>query len=653
MKLKWLSWFSCFFLFLILTNALQGVDQDDVFKEPTEQLIYHNKAENENEKRISQTVLSLVPEKSIVFSQKVTFLAYVISTHVPGETPTGKVQISIDGVVVGTAPLVNGVAKLTMSLPYSIHPWKQHYAGAAYLGDNNYKSSEESINLVVQPAKTTLLLVAKGNRPTSTQAVDYIAEVRASAPAIAIPDGVVKFYINALELAAVQLDKAGKATFSSLDMGVGSHAISAIYQGSGNFLGSKADLTQYIEKINTNLELTTSANPSPYGQPITLSAKVSSKSGTPTGLVQFVVDGNHYETATSLDFAGEASTQLQNLSSGGHSIEAFYLGDEKFNSANASLTQQISYIVTEANLVSSQNPSDYGEVVGVTATITSANALPTGYIQFRVDGKAYGAPVLLPRNSRVTININRLKAGTHEIIVDYLGNENFIPSSASLKQEVNKIKTELTISPTAPITVGKPLKIMVKVTANHIVPTGLIQFTLNKKKIGDPQVLSKMGEATLNIEEPITGSYQIEGIYFGNENFTPASAIFTQLVNMEETSLSIDASANPVFLGDSVTITATVSGADEVKGSIQLKMNGKEVGKPVSVGKNHQATFVLSGELTEGTQEIVANYLGNEAYHSSTSAPLLLIVKSIQLPVSENKEVKEVPPSKREEDKKQ
>ena len=76
---------------------------------------------------------------------------------------------------------------------------------------------------------------------------------------------------------------------------VASHTITASYGGDGNFLGkARPDLTQTVKKAGTTAGVTSSVNPSVFGQSVTFTVTVTANapgSGTPTGTVQFKVDG--------------------------------------------------------------------------------------------------------------------------------------------------------------------------------------------------------------------------------------------------------------------------------------------------------------------------------------------------------------------------
>src|SRR5439155_1100587 len=103
-------------------------------------------------------------------------------------------------------------------------------------------------------------------------------------------------------------------------------------------------------------------------------------------------------------------------------------------------------INTTETVMSSKNPSDFGDLVTFTATITptSGTDVPSGTVQFRDGpsgtGTAIGAPATVT-NGVATVQTNALTVGTHTITADYSGDANLNGVSAALAggQVVNPI----------------------------------------------------------------------------------------------------------------------------------------------------------------------------------------------------------------------
>jgi hypothetical protein len=87
---------------------------------------------------------------------------------------------------------------------------------------------------------------------------------------------------------------------------------------------------------------------------------------------------------------------------------------------------------TTTAVSSSVNPSDFGQSVTLTATVTSGAGTPSGTVQFKDNGNNLGAPVAL--NAGVAqFTTSTLASGNHPITADYNGDTNFATSTGTLQ----------------------------------------------------------------------------------------------------------------------------------------------------------------------------------------------------------------------------
>ncbi|KOG43119.1 vegetative cell wall protein, partial [Streptomyces decoyicus] len=80
----------------------------------------------------------------------------------------------------------------------------------------------------------------------------------------------------------------GVAKFIPGSLSAGSHPVTATYSGDANFTTSTGGDTQTVNKAATSTTLTSSPDPSTFGQPVTFTATVAAVPpgvGTPTGSV--------------------------------------------------------------------------------------------------------------------------------------------------------------------------------------------------------------------------------------------------------------------------------------------------------------------------------------------------------------------------------
>jgi len=96
-------------------------------------------------------------------------------------------------------------------------------------------------------------------------------------------------------------------------------------------------LGQPAVSVTTCISVTSSQNPSIYGQPVTFTANVNAPSGTPTGTVQFQIDGTNFGSPISLTNGSASTAAISNLAVGNHSVTAVYSGDSNFATSTGEL----------------------------------------------------------------------------------------------------------------------------------------------------------------------------------------------------------------------------------------------------------------------------------------------------------------------------
>jgi uncharacterized protein (TIGR03437 family) len=364
--------------------------------------------------------------------QLVTFTAFVSPS-----TVTGTVTF-LDGTsVLGTGTLGGGKA----TFPTSTLSLGSHSITANYAGDNNYNGSASAVlSQTVRKVSTTTTLTSSLNPSAPGQAVTFTATV---APATAT--GTVTFLEGTTVLGTGTLG-GGKATFPTSTLSLGSHSITANYAGDNNYNGStSATLSQTVSKPPTTTILTSSLNPSTFGQTVTFAATVSPSAAT--GTITFF-DGGSTLGAGTLS-GGKATFSTSSLSVDTHSIEATYNGDANYAaSGSAILVQSVGKAPTTTTVSSSPNPAVAWQPVTFTATVSPSSATGSvGFIYaFPPNGSAGGVACYAVNklsNGQVSCSTSSLASavggqGTLWITATYSGDSNYGGStSAVLTQTVN------------------------------------------------------------------------------------------------------------------------------------------------------------------------------------------------------------------------
>jgi len=190
-----------------------------------------------------------------------------------------------------------------------------------------------------------------------------------------------------------------------------------------------------LNKPTTSTSLTSSLNPSTYGQKVTWTATVtSSGSITPTGRVNFTWSIYTIGSAT-LNSSGVATFSRSNLNADTYPLTAVYVGDAANLGSTSPVLNQVVLETTSATaLTSSPNPSTQGQAVSFTAKISSPTVIPTGPVTFTAGKTVLGTAQL--SGGKATLTISSLAVGSTKVTTTYYGDSNIAKSSASVIQTV-------------------------------------------------------------------------------------------------------------------------------------------------------------------------------------------------------------------------
>ncbi|MDW4571735.1 Ig-like domain repeat protein [Microbacterium sp. M3] len=281
---------------------------------------------------------------------------------------------------------------------------------------------------------TTTALASSLNPSTFGQSVTFSATVTSGgAPVTA---GSVVFADGATTLAAVPIDGAGQASLTTSALAVGTHAITANYSGTPDFGASDASLSQVVQVVPTATALSSSLNPSEVGDPVTFTAVVTA-GGSPvtSGSVTFA-DGATTLATVAVGPTGTATFTTAALAAGAHAVSATYGGTAVFATSSAGLDQTVDVVPTLTALSSSLTPSEVGDPVTFTATVTAGGSpVMSGSITF-AEGATTLATVTVDATGTATFTTDALAAGTHTISAAYSGTAALGASADDVEQSV-------------------------------------------------------------------------------------------------------------------------------------------------------------------------------------------------------------------------
>lgn len=513
-----------------------------------------------------------------------------------------------------------------------------HTVGASYAGDTfDAGSTASPLTQVVKQAATLALTVAPNPVIVTNNVTLTLA---ASGPGLT-PTGTVVFYDGGTALGSAVLSGSGGATYSTLQLTPGTHALSVQYAGdSATVAGVSNVVNEVVQQAPTVTALASSAATVAVGTTVTLTATVTVQGGpAPTGTVTFKSGTTTLVTAA-LGSNGVATLTLSSLAPGVQNLVATYNGDtDDSGSASAPLVETVQQIGTTTVLATDANPAHALASLHLTATVTMAagsvaDGAITGLVTFS-EGSVVLGTAAVDANGNALLELSTLAVGQHTITAVYGGSTNYSGSgSASLIETVAQARTTTTLAGNASVLAGTAYTLTATTTFPAAVGSGTVTFLDAGTRIGVGTVNSQ-GVATLTITTLAVGGHVILAQYGGDSNYAGSRSVpLAMTVEQDPTTTAVTAGPSPAAESQSVTLTATVSAVSQnFTASVNFLDGGATIGTAM-VSPGGVATLTTTS-LSLGTHAITAVYGGDTNHEASISGPASeLIVQSVAMLVA-------------------
>jgi hypothetical protein len=250
-------------------------------------------------------------------------------------------------------------------------------------------------------------------------------------------------------------------------------------------------------------------------------------------------------------------------------------------------------------LTSDANPVFLGKTTVLTATVTGTST-PQGLVTFKDGASVLGTSSMTAGTASLSLALSG--TGTHALTATYLGDGSNASSSGSLSQEVSPLTTTTTV-----------------LSSRESILSNAEQYADRDRDRREPQryrrvhrwqrhteivrltaVTATTATATYAASWPTTGTHTLTALYSGDTgNKTSTSAALTQTVKIgtSTSNTTLTSSANPSYVGSSVTLTITVGGSSPV-GTVNV-LDGTTVLGTTSLNASGVATLTiqLAGRL--------------------------------------------------------
>jgi sugar lactone lactonase YvrE len=449
------------------------------------------------------------------------------------------------------------------------------------------------------------------------------------------PSGTVTFKDGTTTLGTAMLSGIS-ATFTTKDLVIGQHSLTAVYNGDSNYnTSTSVAVAETVNRSSTTTTLTASQNPSVVGSAVTLTANVATpynSSTRPTGTFIFM-DGATTLATVTVAIGGTVSLRTSRLTVGVHSLSVVYNGDGRYlTSTSSSLSQTVSNAkVTLTSSANTLNVGDAEKFTAVVSDVTGSTGLPTGSVTFLDGTSALGTATL--ENATATFTTSTLSGVVHTITARYNGDSNYLASASTTTVTVTPAPTAATlgVSPN-PAIAGHALTLTMTVQGATFpgiaAPSGDVAFYEGWNYLGHSALVGNT--ATLSVSSLPAGTYSDIAAYYGGDAYYATSSataptLFVTAAVPTITRLINAPAVSP--LGQTVTMAATVEteyfGPSLENGTVAFLDGVIALG--TSTVRDGVATF-SAATLAPGVHNITCVYSGDDTYLTSTSPARELVV---------------------------
>ena len=273
-------------------------------------------------------------------------------------------------------------------------------------------------------------------------------------------------------------------------------------------------------------------------------------------------------------------------------------------------TKNTFYVLTskmESNISVDVQNINVGDNATIIATLP-ANA--TGNVTFTVNNKEY---IVAIENGSAKLNVENLLSGTYDVLVRFMGDNNYLPSENNASFIVSKVPTNMNIA-VDNINVGEDA--VINITLPNEISNELVSVTIDGKSY---TVLINNGKGSLILSNLVANSYPITAKYDGNYKYTEGEN--TTTLTVAKMSSAVNVTANNIKFGEEAVINIAVPNVS--LGVATVVVNGKSYNVAIVDEKGVLNIY----NLAAGDYNVDVTYLGDNKYLSSTNAANFTVSK--------------------------
>ena len=529
----------------------------------------------------------------------------------------GYVNITVDGVVVGRAPIESDG---TATIVTDITKIGRYTIVANFEGNENYSSNYKTVD-TIDVARRDITVTA--NIPNTTQgdtvvnitAVDSVTKEPINGPVvITLPNGV--------QVTQELVD--GKAQIP-VNIPVGDNTIKITYPGDDMFNKTEISIPVNVKPRESEIKVT--VKNSTQGNTTVEVTLSDTETGLPIDgdVIVTLPDGTNV-TAKAVN--GKVILPVDIPVPGGD-VTISYPSDGVHKAGKITIPVKVEPRKSTIKTTISNSTAGNTTVSVVVTDSVTGKPVTSGYVNVTVNGKAAGRAKVNP-DGTATIVTNIANSGKYDIVTTYEGNANY----TTAKKTDSKVKVATRSADVGVsfnnVAVGKTtMTVTLKDSVTGKAVSGKVDVKLADGKVVTVNV-DNSGKATVPVNIP-AGSGKVTATFAGNSAYSSNKATGTYKVDK----VAVNVAVNPIkaYVGEKVKLVAKVTDASGKKvdgGNLVFKINGKTLRKdgkldskaqPLKVNvKNGVATLTVTvtKDFT-GAKYIVASYSGTYKYAEGSS----------------------------------
>lgn len=577
------------------------------------------------------TTILLTPSQYLVNGGTDIVLTVVLKS--PLGVPAGSLHFFQDNIELGVSTITGGTATWNLS---KILPGLHKYL-AVYDGQAPFLPASSPVTEVYAYKYPVTLTFTSSKNPS------FFGENVTFSVHVSSPDGTIPSPIQVTEgsttLATLLPDASGNATYQTSSLALGVHSIYATYAGDVlHASGSAYIYQQVLDPKVTTTTLTSTPNPVIANNPVTFTATITPVTGTPTGTVAFL-DGTTNLGSGTVN-AGKATLTTSLSTVGYHTISATYSGDSDHNPSTGTLSQQvIAGYPTALSLVSSPNPSNLGQPVTFTMTVSAQTGTPAGTpapqgkVQFTdTTTNTDLGTVTLVSGVAVSAPVSTLAVGAHHITATYMPDSTYTGGTISITHTVKGYDTTVTLAATPnPAMAQQAITLIAHAApaATHGVPTGTITIYQTVGSTSTAQgsyPLNASGDATVTLHLA-AGNYVYFAQYNGDSTYNSGarSTPITIAVNAYASQATLS-DPSPIYAYQQKPLIAHIASADSPtqpnSGTVAFKIGANTISAALDASGNAQTSIALPG----GTYTATATFAANDTFDTSSATTVFTVL---------------------------